>query len=189
MSASQARLLSITSRMNDVEFKSQQVANVKIRLADESEQVANAYTKALNKQKFTFTRYQSGQAQKLDLNSDNMKLSGYTLKARNGAQVPTKYDAATLHDMIESGEFYLERSGAEVSVSSDVNLAIESDTTELAKAEAEYNAATAKINKKEKTLDNEMKSLDTEHNALQTEFDSVKTLIGDNVEKSFNIFS
>ena len=40
-----------------------------------------------------------------------------------------------------------------------------------------------------KQLDNEMKSLDTEHNALKTEFDSVKSLIGENVEKTFNLFS
>ena len=35
----------------------------------------------------------------------------------------------------------------------------------------------------------EMKALDTEHSALKTEFDSVKQLIGDNVDKSFNLFS
>ena len=55
MSASQARLLSITSRMNDIEYKSQQVANIKMRLASESEQVATDYTNALNKPKFTYT--------------------------------------------------------------------------------------------------------------------------------------
>ena len=44
-------------------------------------------------------------------------------------------------------------------------------------------------NMKEKLLDNDLKALDTEHNALKTEFDSVKSLIGDNVEKSFNLFS
>ena len=40
MSASQARLLSITARISDIEYKSQQISNVKIRLADESEKVA-----------------------------------------------------------------------------------------------------------------------------------------------------
>lgn len=40
MSASQARLLAITSRMNDIELRSQQIANTKLRLADESDQVA-----------------------------------------------------------------------------------------------------------------------------------------------------
>lgn len=202
MSASQARLLSITSRMNDVEFKSQQISNTKIRLADESEQVANDYTKALNKQKFTYTDYSSGSAVKQDLNSSNLGNYGFTLKSRTNATVPEKFTAAQLYEMIESGQFYLEGntttttadgvtkpSRGEISVSSNTQLAIESDTTELAKAEAEYNAKTAKINNKEKLLDNDLKALDTEHSALKTEYDSVKSLISDNVSKSFNLFS
>ena len=197
MSASQARLLAITSRINDIEFKSQQVSNIKIRLADESEQVANAYTAALNKTKITYTNYSSGTAQNIDLNSTNLATAGYKLIQRSkNAEYKGTYDAATLHEMIESGEFYLVKSSvttnfaaAEESVSGNNQLMIQSDTAGLAKAEADYNAATAKINKKEKQLDNEMKQLDTEHNALNTEFDSVKNLIGDNVEKSFNLFS
>ncbi len=78
---------------------------------------------------------------------------------------------------------------AATSVSGNTQLAIESDTTELAKAEADYNAKTLKINNKEKLLDNDLKALDTEHNALTTEMDSIKSLIGDNVEKTFNLFS
>ena len=203
MSASQARLLSITSRMNDVEFKSQQISNTKIRLADESEQVANDYTKALNKQKYTYTNYSSGHAVKVDLNSTNMANSGFTLKARDSkTTVPAIYSAADLYEMIESGQFYLEGTissttadgvttskKGEVSVSSNTQLAIESDTQELAKAEAEYNAKTAKINNKEKLLDNDLKALDTEHSALNTEMDSVKSLIKENVDKTFNLFS
>jgi len=202
MSASQARLLSITSRMNDVEFKSQQISNTKVRLADESEQVANDYTKALNKQKYTYTNYSSGHAVKIDLNSTNMANSGFTLKSRAGQQVPTNYSASDLYEMIESGQFYLEATTTtttadgvttttrgEVSVSSNTQLAIESDTTELAKAEAEYNSKTAKINNKEKLLDNDLKALDTEHSALSTEQDSIKSLIKDNVDKTFNLFS
>ena len=287
MSASQARLLSITARMNDIEFKSQQVSNVKIRLADDSEKVANAYTAALNKQKFSFSTYDDkGNAVKFALNSSTIAQAGFKLMKRGSSftqvgnvnkstiqtlaaqgkrfsiklnssvaserlasveksfassnvaktsilsregekqvsnpvfaidnpkaatlnsvyelldkgevasisvadsNVPTKYTESQLYEMIESGEFYLvDASGKEVSVSGNVKLIQESDTTELAKAEAEYNAATAKINKKEKQLDNEMKSLDTEHNALKTEFDSVKSLIGENVEKTFNLFS
>ncbi len=203
MSASQARLLAITSRMNDVEFKSQQVANTKIRLADESEQVANAYTKALNQQKLTYTSYDNGKATKLELNSTNMANSGFALKARDGStKVPTSYTGAELYEMIESGQFYLEGNvksvGAdgvetyvrgEVSVSSTTQLAIESDDKDLAAAEAKYNADTAKINRKEKLLDNEIKNLDTEHSALSTEYDSVKSLIGENIDKSFQLFS
>ena len=300
MSASQARLLSITSRMNDVEFKSQQISNTKIRLADESEQVANDYTKALNKQKFTYTDYSSGSAVKVDLNSSTLANYGLTLVPRNATpqyrvvnqvgmvknsfnnafeaqnyllqnnftkvenvefkgsvantgfvtgnkvtdnrfknagiessafnrvslndelvfsnfrnnqnetlkvveyypSVPETFSASDLYEMIESGQFYLKGYSTittadgvtkpvsgEISVTANTNMAIESDTTELAKAEADYNAKTAKINRKEKLLDNDLKALDTEHSALNTEMDSIKSLIKDNVDKTFNLFS
>ena len=88
MSASQARLLSITSRISDIEFKSQQISNVKIRLADESEQVANAYTRALNKQKLSITNYANGTAQKVDLTLTQLyKQGNLRLKSPDGRLV------------------------------------------------------------------------------------------------------
>ena len=372
MSASQARLLSITSRMNDVEFKSQQIANTKIRLADDSERVARNYNNALNKQKFTYNTFANNSVQKVNLTvAELMKSdSPYRLKAANGKMIvasdiknnylrvmkdwdnylngwnstniqqksetqeqflnrmkasgywkasesqddflarvqreknwkqgvmndpehrksngkasfvlqqiwgysgysacyeslgldPYKtqggyetlvahsnhtmdevkyyedlfeqlYVATTsnsvwvteqafedgtiryahedkaldpdallilddsiindpnwLYEVIESGEFMLVSvaTGEEVSVSGQVGLMQETDNSGFAKAEAEYNAETAKIKKKEQILDNELKALDTEHQALKTEMDSVKSLIKDNVDKSFNLFS
>ena len=131
MAAGQARLLSITARMNDIEFKSQSVSNTKVRLADESEQVSREYTEALNKQKLSYTDWTSGTAQKIDLNSANLKgaLSGqFKLVDAQGRQVVyTEADAkdkdgnpdntkvyiksftqAQLYEMIESGQFMLQ---------------------------------------------------------------------------------
>ena len=222
MSASQARLLSITSRMNDIELRSQQISNTKIRLADESEQVANEYTAALNKTKLTYTDYSSGQAQQVDLTPKNLSQFGYKLINRETNEVFSgNVDAATMYEMIESGQFYIGEGGnetqqmvneapkgnnniryqprwvahtfvtdaKEITVSGNTQMAITSDTTDLAKAEADYNAKTAKINAKEKKLDQQMKEMDTEHSALKTEYDSVKSLISDNISKSFQLFS
>ena len=232
MSASQARLLSITSRMNDIELRSQQISNAKIRLADESEQVANDYTEALNKTKLTYTDYSSGQAQQVDLTPKNLASFGYKLINRETNEVFSgNVDAATMYEMIESGQFYIGEGGIESTINSnsssnsfrlvrpnldlggitinqqeqevrkivkgatEINIsgsplmAITSDTTNLAKAEADYNAKTAKINAKEKKLDQQMKEMDTEHSALKTEYDSVKSLIGENISKSFQLFS
>ena len=312
MSASQARLLTLTSRMNDIELRSQQIANTKIRLADESEQVANKYTAALNASKFTFTDYSTGQAKTIPMTFNNMNSlgSGYRLVATNGKTIVSKsqnnsykmamkdyrtphfgswsdnsdsvhfrnaqavyglnekfgvssfkdaykklgldentsggwtplierglvsqnevslfdnqfikffadtsgdtynngnsmqddgviyIDDATandpnwLYDAIESGQFKIEQKTAEgwkeTSTSSNTQIAIQSDDTNLAKAEAEYNADTAKINTKEKKLDQQMKEMDTEHSAISTEYDSVKSLISDNISKSFQLFS
>lgn len=206
MAASQARLLSITARMTDVEYKSQQISNTKIRLADESEQVAEAYTKALNKQKLTYTNWsKEGKMETISLNPTNVSQAGMTLYSRATGKALTADEISAMknvtssdfYEMIQSGQFYLvsntetDDNGKpkEMSVDGTNQLAIASDTTELAKAEAEHNAKTAKINNKEKLLDNDLKALDTEHNALKTEYDSVKSLISDNVSKSFNLFS
>ena len=205
MAASQARLLSITARMTDVEYKSQQISNTKIRLADESEQVAQEYTNALNKQKLTFTNWSDGKMQTVSLNPTNLAQAKLALYSRETNAALTKEEMANLknvsdsdfYEMIQSGQFYLvsteetddKGNPKEMSVDGTNQLAIASDTTDLAKAEAEYNAKTAKINSKEKLLDNDLKALDTEHNALKTEYDSVKSLISDNVSKSFNLFS
>ena len=272
MSASQARLLSITSRMNDIELRSQQISNTKIRLADESEQVANNYTRALNASKLTYTDYSSGQAKTVDLTPKNLSNYGLCLVNRSDNSIFSgDVTPAQMYEMIESGQFFLAKAGQttttptlknsqdlqvinkfdqannindlsqstrlsdvnsnligevddssfnckkapdfnfwenwdevdfdttvfktylqnpeEVSVSGNTFLNIQTDDTNLAKAEAEYNAQTAKINAKEKKLDQQMKEMDTEHSALKTEYDSVKSLISDNISKSFQLFS
>ncbi len=307
MSASQARLLAITSRMNDIELRSQQIANTKIRLADESEQVAQKYTNALNASKFTFTNYKDGKTQVVSMTVNNMSSLGsnYRLVASNGKRVVSKSQANSyktamqdyarpqwwsnntddnhfknsqavyslnekfgvssfkeacqmcgveeggwdkliaagkvtqseidtynaqfeemfnsssgstynngnskqddgvvyiedqylsdpnwLYEAVSSGQFKIEQQSTEgwkeISTASDTQIAIASDNSKFALAEAEYNAATQKINNKEKKLDQQLKTMDTEHSALQTEQDSVKSLIKDNVDKSFNLFS
>lgn len=58
----------------------------------------------------------------------------------------------------------------------------------IEQAKAKYDAATAELSRKEKMLDLELTQINTEHEAINTEYDSVKSLIGDNVDKSFNLF-
>lgn len=60
MSASQARLLSLTARLSDLEFQAQSISNSKIRLADESMQASTDYNRALDKQKYTVYNPKTG---------------------------------------------------------------------------------------------------------------------------------
>lgn len=53
MSASQARLLTLTARLSDLEYSAQNISNTKIRLADQTEDAATAYSEALNQQMLT----------------------------------------------------------------------------------------------------------------------------------------
>ena len=58
----------------------------------------------------------------------------------------------------------------------------------LKAAQSTYEGASATLASKEKLLDLELSQINTEHNAASTEYDSVKSLISDNVDKSFSLF-
>jgi len=62
------------------------------------------------------------------------------------------------------------------------------DQTAINNAKATYDANTASISAQEKLLDLELTQINTEHSAVKTEYDAVKSLVSDNVDKSFNVF-
>ena len=64
----------------------------------------------------------------------------------------------------------------------------EVNTAKLNAAQSAYEGASATLASKEKLLDLELSQINTEHQAATTEYDSVKSLISDNVEKSFSLF-
>lgn len=57
LSASQARLLSITARLSSNEYESQQISNAKMRLATQSEEASQDYINALNSTQLNFLTY------------------------------------------------------------------------------------------------------------------------------------
>lgn len=57
MAASQARLLSITSRLTNNEFRSQTITNSKLRLAEKSQEASAEYMEALNSEKLVYGVY------------------------------------------------------------------------------------------------------------------------------------
>ena len=59
MSASQARLLSITARLTNNEFRAQTITDRKLRLAEQSSDASKEYMDALNSQKLVFGTYDS----------------------------------------------------------------------------------------------------------------------------------
>ena len=68
MSASQARLLSITSRLTNNEFRAQTITNSKLRLATESQEASQKYMDALNSKQLMFMNYDNnGAASKVEL--------------------------------------------------------------------------------------------------------------------------
>ena len=68
MSASQARLLSITARLTNNEFRAQTATNAKLRLAEETVDATAEYNDALNSKKLVFMNYDdNGEAAHIDL--------------------------------------------------------------------------------------------------------------------------
>lgn len=199
MSASQARLLSITSRMSDVEFKSEQISQSKIRMSQASQEVTAEYNEALSKQiiNFKFLNQESSSFDTVTLtpayiaaNADKLNIELYYANGTKFTDKESKLTATDLYDMISSGQVYIkDNTGNRVDVFTNTSYRTTYDDNEIRKAEANYEAELAKINQKEKMLDFELDNLQTEHNALKAEMDSIKSLIKDNVEKSFNIFS
>lgn len=59
MAASQARLLTLTARLNHIELESQGVTNSKIRLSDKTQQASDEYIKALSKTELLYSTYNS----------------------------------------------------------------------------------------------------------------------------------
>lgn len=65
----------------------------------------------------------------------------------------------------------------------------QTDSDAIAEAEVEYTVKKDKINAKEEELELEMTQLDAEISSLTTEYDTVKSLISQNIEKTFTLFS
>lgn len=57
MAAGQARLLSITARINHNELRAQQITNAKLRLSDSTQEASDEYIKALNDTELKFISY------------------------------------------------------------------------------------------------------------------------------------
>ena len=100
MAASQARLLSITSRMADNELRSQLINNAKMRLATDSSRASEEYIAALNKTQLMITNYDlRGEKQHVDLNFTNLTMysplnNQYGLVNKSGQLLVSELDTA-----------------------------------------------------------------------------------------------
>ena len=85
LSASQARLLNLTARMHDIEYKAQNLEAQKLQMANESTQVYQEYENALNKQKVQFKQIGAdGSAVYADASVNTLLEAGYQIKILAG---------------------------------------------------------------------------------------------------------
>ena len=85
LSSSQARLLNLTARMHDIEYKAQNLEAQKLQMANESRQVYAEYENALNKQKVQFKQIgPDGAASYVDADLQTLLKAGYQIKILSG---------------------------------------------------------------------------------------------------------
>lgn len=213
LAASQARLLNLTARMHDIEYKAQNLEAQKLQMANESTQVYKEYEAALNKQKVQLKHIGAdGSATYEDASIQDLFDAGYQLKvigtdgqwhdcadtgditAETGIQAGQMTDTETLRNMVEAGFIVFMKPMSdgtleEVNIATDTNLQEVSDETELKKAEAKYEADMRKIDAKDKKFDTDLAAMEAERNAIKTEIDTLKTVAKDNVDRTFKLFS
>lgn len=84
LAASQARLLTITSRLSSVELRQQRIAMDKIRLANDTDAVSTKYTNALNNKTLSFS---NGSDNNIPLTYSLLEEQGYTVaRASDGLE-------------------------------------------------------------------------------------------------------
>lgn len=288
LAATQARLLSLTSRLSNLELRAQKISNAKIRLSQEGEQASEDYQRALDKKvmkvenmstqqfvnaslqnitsytapnntegttsKFRYVTNSSGTmvitqsdadyfATHPQTNDENWYLGQMNVPVRKGSSAPDwdktsqayKYydtvwhavrdyylsggvngkgvqiiptdkaqDPEWISNQASKGGLYLYEfdpntqdpkdpngTGAFIGASwtsGDNTMQEVSDSTEVAKAEAKYEATMADINAKDKRFDAELKQIDTEHQATQTEIESLNKVKDKNIERAFKMF-
>ena len=116
LSASQARLLSITSRLSDNELRSQTITNAKSALSTKTSQASQEYLNSLNETKMMFSTYDANG------NKTKTKLTGaclsqyaplknqYTLVNTDGQALVSELDATNYKESANISEF-LEKYG------------------------------------------------------------------------------
>ena len=239
LSSSQARLLNLTSRMHQIEYKAAKLEAEKLQMANESSRVYEDYLEALEKTKIQrkilttdgsvtyrdITSYNDFTSSGFALQYNGTTYTGDTIsyqagtKKLNTAQTAGSFGKLlqdlgitelsgnfedVITNIINSGQVTIvsakddgtfaqpadaDYNRYETSVSTNTNLQEVTDSSELKKAEAKYEADMKKIDNKDRKYDSDLAALDTERNAIKQEMETLKTVAKENVERTFKLFS
>lgn len=204
LAASQARLLLLTARKSDLEYRAQQITNAEMILAMQTEQVAKEYSIKISNQALFFTDPSSQSETSICLTAQDIEglLTGGVYKIQDYRDDTKGYEDMDEEDMkncnalmllegIKSGKYQIVKvaDGEPVNLNSNNGFYESYYTADDAEAEAEYERATASIQVKEKRLQNDLQQVETQQKACDTEIDSVKKVMEKNIERTFKVFS
>ena len=174
IAANQARLMTLTARQNDLEYKAQRLSAIKMHLSQTTSQLATNYANALN----TYSTLNSAQQMGNQYSTDKFKVN----PDGSYAKVPSNYEA-------QSGETVCTGATLLSTVASAIGAgSYDTASGYLSYQQGVYTTETERLSAQEKIYDMELTQVNTEHDAIKTEYDAIKSLVGDNVEKSFNVF-
>lgn len=216
LAASQARLLLLTARKSDLEYRAQQITNSLMILAQQTEEVAREYSVKISNQTVIFQGIDKDQTTTKFSASTISSLSdvngAYKLKIRidtgkvdeNGDPVYEwvdwddkkfiDYKGYQILEGYNNGTMqivYTNQDGQEEKIDLNGNNGFVTTyyTDDDKEAEAEYNTKIASIQVKEKRLQNDLNQVQTQQKACDTEIDSVKKIMDKNIERTFKVFS
>lgn len=208
LSSSQARLLNLTTRMHQIEYKAAKLEAEKLQMANESTRAYEDYLEALEKtkiQKKILTT--DGSVTYTDITSyADLTAAGFKLLHKDGTAPLDDWNAVataanitglvenetSITNLILSGDFVIvdtNHNNAETSVATNTSLREVTDDSLLKKAEAAYEANMRKIDMKDRKFDQDLAALDAERNAIKQEMETLKTVAKENVERTFKLFS
>ncbi|MBR1907905.1 hypothetical protein IJ818_03110 [bacterium] len=178
IAANQARLMTLTARQNDLEYKAQQISAIKMRLSQTSSTLASNYADALN----NYSKLNAAQqmqekyAAKADDDGNVTDTVFFTVNADGTFAISSNggVGASGLFNAVAAAI-----GGANISTTANGYLTYQQGI---------YTSETEQLSAQEKVYDMELTQVNTEHDAIKTEYDAIKSLVGDNVEKSFNVF-
>ena len=171
LAASQARLLSLTARIHDVEYQAQMIQNAKLQLATQEDEVYRKYTEALDATTLTFTTT-SGDL--IPANFNNLCGSASINNGLNKNYVFRTGDDDRLIVPNEIYEGYAKYGGSDPYEFAMYMMGI--DTGVLAEAESKYTA-----NRSESGLTGDLKSV---KESMQEKIKAIANAVGYDSEKA-----
>ena len=195
--ASQARLLLLTARKSDLEFRAQQITNAEMILAMQTEEVAREYSNKLSNQTVKFNGAKGEEAFTAStlatVTAGGLRLQVYNQEEGTWHNWNSSSDAdftgPEILQMLNQGTAKIfDNDGNEIDINS-TQLVVAYYTEDDAAADAEYRRKTAALQVKEKRLQMELQQVEAQQKACDTEIESVKKIMDKNIEKTFKVFS
>ena len=187
LSSSQARLLLLTARKSDIEFRGQQINNRRLSIMNQMEQIAKDYSDGIANRRLYINLGKDYNLQRVTI-AGLLEL-GFKVKDETGAIV-NDIDPDMLEIGLRNGKYSLENSRKETvdwRSNSYIDDKLYEGDDEMVTAEYEY--LSTLVQNQDKKLEMELKQLDTQSKAVETEIDAVKKVIEKNIERSFKTFA